>query len=68
MVPCRMAHFESKADLMNSPRPADLPEFGAPPLTEVVLGVQFDVIPGFMTPHIGVIWQRPLGKTPERSC
>jgi uncharacterized protein (TIGR04255 family) len=53
-----MAHFESKADLMNSRRPADLPEFGAPPLTEVVLGAQFDVIPGFVTPHIGVIWQR----------
>jgi uncharacterized protein (TIGR04255 family) len=49
---------ESKAGKMNSRRPADLPEFGVPPLTEVALGAQFDVIPGFMTPHIGVIWQR----------
>lgn len=43
---------------MNSRRPADLPEFKAPPLTEVALGVQFDVIPGFMAPHIGLVWQR----------
>jgi len=53
-----MDPIESKADLMNSRRPADLPEFGAPPLTEVALGAQFDVIPGFVTPHIGIIWQR----------
>jgi uncharacterized protein (TIGR04255 family) len=43
---------------MNSTRPADLPEFKAPPLTEVVLGAQFDVIPGFLSPHIGVVWQQ----------
>lgn len=42
---------------MNSQRPADLPEFGAPPLTEAVLGAQFDVIPGFLTPHVGLVWQ-----------
>jgi len=51
-------HTESKADQMNSRRPADLPEFGVPPLTEVVLGAQFDVIPGFLTPYVGLIWQR----------
>jgi uncharacterized protein (TIGR04255 family) len=43
---------------MNSPRPADLPEFRTPPLTEVALGAQFDVIPGFLTPHVGLVWQR----------
>ena len=43
---------------MNSQRPADLPEFRDPPLTEVVLGAQFDVIPGFLTPHIGIVWER----------
>lgn len=47
---------ESKADMING-RPADLPEFGAPPLTEVAIGAQFDVIPGFMTPHLGLVWQ-----------
>jgi uncharacterized protein (TIGR04255 family) len=49
---------ESKADRMNSGRPADLPEFAAPPLTEAALAIQFDVIPGFLTPHVGLIWQR----------
>ncbi|MEH2468977.1 uncharacterized protein (TIGR04255 family) [Nitrobacteraceae bacterium AZCC 2161] len=58
MVAFRMTtQNESKADLMNSPRPVDLPEFKNPPLTEVVLGAQFDVIPGFQTPHLGLIWQ-----------
>jgi uncharacterized protein (TIGR04255 family) len=42
---------------MNSRRPADLPEFSAPPLSEVALGAQFDVIPGFLTPHVGLVWQ-----------
>src|SRR2546423_13467983 len=51
------ARAESKADHMNSERPADLPDFGAPPLTEAVMGAQFDVIPGFLTPHIGLLWQ-----------
>lgn len=49
---------------MTSPRPADLPEFSIPPLTEVVLGAQFDVIPGFLTPHVGLIWQNFRGKFP----
>lgn len=43
---------------MNSHRPADLPEFRTPPLTEVALGAQFDVIPGFLTPHVGLVWER----------
>jgi uncharacterized protein (TIGR04255 family) len=50
---------------MNSQRPADLPDFRSPPLTEVVLGVQFDVIPGFLTPHLGLIWERFRGAFPH---
>ena len=42
---------------MSSLRPADLPEFRTPPLAEVALGAQFDVIPGFMTPHVGLVWE-----------
>ena len=53
-----MNQTESEADPMNSQRPADLPDFKSPPLTEVVLGAQFDVIPGFLTPHLGLIWQQ----------
>ena len=57
MVPFEMhAPGESSVD-MNNRRPADLPEFRTPPLTEVALGAQFDVIPGFLTPHVGLIWQ-----------
>jgi uncharacterized protein (TIGR04255 family) len=50
---------------MNSQRPADLPEFKSPPLTEVVLGAQFDFIPGFLTPHLGLIWQQFRGSFPH---
>jgi uncharacterized protein (TIGR04255 family) len=50
---------------MNSQRPADLPDFRSPPLTEVILGVQFDVVPGFLTPHLGLIWERFRGDFPH---
>jgi len=35
----------------------NLPEFANPPVTEVVLGVQFDPIKGLRTPQIGMLWQ-----------
>jgi uncharacterized protein (TIGR04255 family) len=37
-------------------RPDDLPDYTNPPVTEVVLGVQFNNIEGFKTPHLGLIW------------
>ena len=37
-------------------RPADLPDFKNPPLTEIVLSLQFDPIEGLSTPYIGVLW------------
>lgn len=39
------------------PRPADLPEYGAPPLNELVLGVQFAPIPGYSTIDSGAVWE-----------
>ncbi|HTT82941.1 MAG TPA: TIGR04255 family protein [Rhizomicrobium sp.] len=39
-------------------RPPDLPDFKTPPVTEVVLGVQFNSIQGFLAPHLGLIWER----------
>jgi len=39
-------------------RPADLPDFKAPPVTEVVLGVQFNTIERFLSPHLGLVWER----------
>ena len=38
-------------------RPADLPEFANPPVSEVVLGVQFNELPAFKTVHYGAIWE-----------
>ena len=37
-------------------RPSDLPDYGAPPVTEVVLGVQFNTLSRFMAPHLGFVW------------
>jgi len=37
-------------------RPPDLPDFTAPPLTEVVLGVQFSELRGYRTVHGGLLW------------
>lgn len=39
------------------PRPADLPDYGTPPLNELVLGAQFSPIPGYSTVDAGVIWE-----------
>ncbi len=39
------------------PRPADLPDYGAPPLSELVLGVQFEPISGYSTVDAGAVWE-----------
>lgn len=39
-------------------RPAELADYTAPPLTEVVLGVQFNSIDQFLSPHLGLVWER----------
>jgi len=36
----------------------DLPDFGDPPLTEVVLSVQFDPLPNLQAPQIGLLWSK----------
>ena len=46
-------------------RPADLPDFSAPPVTEVVLGVQFNTLDRLLAPHIGVIWAEFKERYPE---
>lgn len=35
-----------------------LPEYGNPPVDEVVCGVLFDPIVGFLLPHFGVLWEK----------
>ncbi len=46
-------------------RPSDLPEFDLPPVTEVVLGVQFNSIPGFLSPHLGLAWNALRSRYPK---
>jgi uncharacterized protein (TIGR04255 family) len=46
-------------------RPPDLPDFGAPPVTEVALGVQFNTLDRLLAPHLGVIWSEDKDQFPE---
>jgi hypothetical protein len=39
-------------------RPTDLADYTSPPVTEVVLGVQFNSIERFLSPHLGLVWER----------
>jgi uncharacterized protein (TIGR04255 family) len=50
-------HFQA-AELQNrmKTRPPDLPDFNAPPVTEVVLGVQFNALERLTAAHMGKIW------------
>src|SRR5690348_8033242 len=48
-----------------SPDAADLPNFAKPPVTEVVLSVQFDAIAGFELQHFGSLWERFKHKFPN---
>ena len=45
-------------------RPTDLPDFSDPPLTEVVLGVQFNSLEKFNTPYVGRLWELLQGDYP----
>ncbi len=49
---------------MNKGRPADLPDFERPPLTEVALGVQFSSI-NFQSVHAGLWWQTVRERFPK---
>lgn len=48
-----------------SERPPDLPEFERPPVTEVVLGVQFKTEKPLRVPHVGLFWQTIREAFPE---
>jgi uncharacterized protein (TIGR04255 family) len=45
-------------------RPADLPDFERPPLNELVLSIQFGVLP-FTSVHSGILWQRLVTSYPR---
>ena len=46
-------------------RPPDLPDFDAPPVIEVVVGVQFPTIDELCTAHVGAFWQRMRAAYPR---
>lgn len=46
-------------------RPSDLPEFERPPVTEVVLGMQFGRIPAFTSAHFGLFWEKIADRYPR---
>jgi uncharacterized protein (TIGR04255 family) len=48
-------------------RPADLPDFESPPVTEVVLSIQFGQLPGFRTVHAGLLWSELRAQYPRVS-
>jgi uncharacterized protein (TIGR04255 family) len=45
-------------------RPTDLPDFERPPLSELVLSIQFGVLP-FRNVHAGILWQRLVASYPQ---
>jgi len=46
-------------------RPADLPDFRKPPVTETVLSLQFEPLGGLTAAHLGLMWQRFRPQLPE---
>ncbi len=42
-----------------------LPEYASPPVSEVVLGMQFNRVDGFLAPHLGLIWDKFRGNYPR---
>lgn len=48
-----------------SRRRADLPDFENPPVTEVVLSIQFEPLPSLRTPLIGLLWREFRERFPK---
>lgn len=55
------------SEMAQRSRPADLPNFEKPPLTEVALCVQFDTLAAFTNLHAGLIWAECRGDYPVAS-
>jgi len=39
-----------------SERPSDLPDFEQPPISEVLLSIQFERLEALTSPHLGILW------------
>ena len=59
-------HLGAVACDMPVPRPTDLPDFKAPPIDEVAIGVQLIApIERFVDPHTGLFWQSVKDRYPR---
>jgi uncharacterized protein (TIGR04255 family) len=43
--------------MRSAPQEGSLPDYTNPPVVEVILGVQFDRLPGFVNVHLGAFWK-----------
>lgn len=50
--------------MQNRPRPSHLPSFERPPLSEVVVGMQFATLENMQTVHAGLLWSRVRDQYP----
>ena len=51
----------------SSHRPQGLPDFESPPVTEVILSVQFATMPLFRSAHVGLYWNEIRNEYPRAS-
>ncbi len=58
---------EIDAEMTLPQRPGDLPDFKWPPVTEVVLSLQFASLPKFRGAYIGLLWERFRDEYPNIS-
>src|SRR5437588_6071127 len=43
--------------MRSEPKEDELPDYANPPVVEVILGVQFDRLPGLQNAHLGAFWK-----------
>ncbi|HTU18968.1 MAG TPA: TIGR04255 family protein [Gemmataceae bacterium] len=43
--------------MRSDPQEGPLPDYTNPPVVEVILGIQFDRLPGFQNAHLGAFWK-----------
>jgi uncharacterized protein (TIGR04255 family) len=53
--------------MQSSSRPADLPDFSRPPVSEVALSIQFASIARFQNSYVGLLWERLRNEYPNVS-
>src|SRR5437870_4895726 len=57
----------TRARTVPKSRPHGLPDFDRPPVTEVVLSIQFAILPAMRTVHAGIYWNLIRAQYPKVS-